>query len=198
MGDKPSYYDAEEYWKERGKEYKKCFKAMSKEQKQIYRTQEGAIRDFLENGHGLGVKEDIRTIIEVGCGFGRITKILRRVFPEARIMVIDVSEDQIKEAKKLELKNTEFFTMSLFEIMETSHCDMVFACEVLMHITPDRIDEALQILRRTANKHFIHVDWYEPGGPIEIGGYCFQHDYGKCKEVEDIGNKQAIFHEVKG
>jgi malonyl-CoA O-methyltransferase len=48
--------------------------------------------------HAQSVAPDARDILELGCGTGRLTTLLRRAFPEARITAVDIAAGMIEEA----------------------------------------------------------------------------------------------------
>ncbi|MGA8739384.1 MAG: hypothetical protein WB501_10195, partial [Nitrososphaeraceae archaeon] len=63
-------YIPREYWLERGKVYKQEFQYNKK-----FKLQEQTLVEYLKKNIPFS------TVLEVGCGFGRITKILLSAFP---------------------------------------------------------------------------------------------------------------------
>jgi 2-polyprenyl-3-methyl-5-hydroxy-6-metoxy-1,4-benzoquinol methylase len=178
------YYDTDNYWKTRGKgyltEFQKRFNLLTR-----YRfwQQERVIRKTLPY--------KVETVLEVGCGFGRITKILLENPIVQYIEAIDISSDQIENAKKnIKDLRANFCVKSIFDLNYDSDFDLVVASEVLMHIPPDRIQDALERLHR-AGKQVYHIDWYAPNEPKTVGGFCWQHEYPEpiIKKLD----RQAIY-----
>jgi len=170
----------ENYWIIRGKGYRDEFKHHDPVRKLRYWNQERQVRNYLK-----GLPGHVDSVLEVGCGFGRMTMVLRQVFPGAHIDAIDISPDMIDQARAT-VPSVNFQVKSLFDL-DSEKYDLVFVSEVLLHIPPDRIDPALDILRSKAKNYFVHLDWYAPDEPSEAGGFCWQHAYpGTRTAIEDL------------
>jgi len=84
-------YIPNEYWFERGKKYKDEFRHNKNSE-----LQEGILIDYLKN-----IPSSFSTVLEVGCGFGRITKLVLSNFPNIlEYVAIDLSPDQLENAKE--------------------------------------------------------------------------------------------------
>ncbi|HEV8405032.1 MAG TPA: class I SAM-dependent methyltransferase [Nitrososphaera sp.] len=195
------YYDPAEYWIKRGKIYQSNFVY-----NQIFRAQE----KFLLN-HIKGLS--FNTVLEVGCGFGRITKQLLENFPETRYTAVDLSPDQIENAKRFVNNSKVNFAVSdIQSFSSVNKFDLVLAVEVLLHIKPEDINSTISKLLSLTNKYFVHVDWHEEITPPEYttDSYCFMHDFdeiysrlglqynkykidGKRRLFGKIDAKQAVF-----
>ena len=54
---------------------------------------------------------DFHNILDIGCGTGNYTRLLRRKFPDARIKAVDISGKMIERARgKLSAEKTKFIT----------------------------------------------------------------------------------------
>jgi len=82
-------YEPFDYWTERGKVYQKEFKKDN-----LFEQQETAIVEYLK-------KIGFETVLEVGCGFGRITKLILENFSIKKYIALDLSADQIKNAQDM-------------------------------------------------------------------------------------------------
>jgi SAM-dependent methyltransferase len=175
------------YWLECGKGYLKEFEYHGPIRRICRWRQERALRDILSS---LG---DIETVLEIGCGFGRITNILVKIPGVKSVVATDISPDQIANAKKLVRDpRVEFRLISATELDYDQEFDLVVASEVLMHIPPDRVERVLENMHR-AGKHVMHIDWYAPNEPHEAGGFCWQHNYRE--QIVKQLHRQAIFYE---
>jgi SAM-dependent methyltransferase len=82
-------YDPTQFWLEMGgKRYRDLYVY-----DWIYQIQERMLIDYLKT-------IEFHTVLEVGCGFGRITKLLLENFDISKYMAIDISPDQIWSAKE--------------------------------------------------------------------------------------------------
>ena len=123
---------------------------------------------------------DFESVLEVGCGFGRIMKLVLDKFPNMRrIKGIDLSPQQIENCQRYipNLEKVELSTGTIQDLPEADNSyDLVIAIEVLMHIPFGEVELALSQMIRVARKYIVNLDWYRPI-PEETGGYCFAHDY---------------------
>ena len=84
-------YIPNEYWLKRGKVYKEQFKYNKK-----FQLQENMLIDYLKTA-----LESFDTVLELGCGFGRISRLMLSKFPDIKEYVaVDLSPDQIENAKQ--------------------------------------------------------------------------------------------------
>src|SRR6266516_4420759 len=84
-------FDATSYWLKRGKGY------LEEEQSyaDYHRVQERFLFDTLRAG-----RLSMQNILELGCGFGRVTKLLAEHYPAADILALDLSPDQLEYARR--------------------------------------------------------------------------------------------------
>ena len=205
-------YDPNEYWIEHGKTYKKQFRYNKK-----FELQEKMLIDYLK-----GVVPPFSTVLELGCGFGRITKLMLLNFPSiTEYTAVDLSHDQIENAKEY-VKYPPFskgkvdlrFIVSNIQSLEMENkYDLVIASEVLLHILPSEIKDVMQKMVNMSNRHVINIDWYEQHQDTKkAAAHNFIHEYEKAyKEIHlvkdvrrvpivkkgllaKIDVKQSIFH----
>jgi len=190
---------ATDFWLAWGKTYKEQFDAALESRGQAFALQEQMLLDYLS-----GLKLD--SVLEVGCGFGRITKLVMERFNPKEYIAIDLSPDQLENARKyVNDDRVEFFNYSIEEFRcFPEKFDLVLACEVLMHIPPEDIVAVMYKMAMLARKggQIVHVDWYQQPVPqIAKDNFCFVHDYEKIygpdwtvKRIEIGDIRQSIFH----
>ena len=152
-------YDPIPYWQERGKTYEAAFRP------DRYRDQERVLREVLR---GL----EFRTVLEVGCGFGRIARLVTAIRPSARYTGIDLSPEMLAAAQ-LAVPSGRFVESSL-QGFRSDPFDLVIAVEVLMHVPPKDIGAAMRKLRRLG-RQVVTVDWTTP--LPKVAPHNFLHDY---------------------
>ncbi|MFA5387964.1 MAG: class I SAM-dependent methyltransferase [Candidatus Paceibacterota bacterium] len=81
---------------------------------------------------------DPHAILEFGCGYGRMTKRLRRVFPDAHITCQDLSQDAVDAVDALGLDNVKTICGHKM-LVPVTPVDLIFTCQVLQHVTDDDI-----------------------------------------------------------
>jgi SAM-dependent methyltransferase len=201
-------YIPKEYWLEQGKVYREQFKYNSK-----FKLQEKMLMDYLKT------ISPFSTVLEVGCGFGRITKLLWYNFTEIKEYVaIDLSPHQIENAKKYIGKTTtnnrklKFIVSDIQSLKLDNKYDLVIAPEVLLHILPSEIKEVISKLVNWSDKHVVNIDWYEESTPSKVAPHNFIHEYERIYRdlpavsqvvripivrkglLSKLDTKQSIFH----
>jgi trans-aconitate methyltransferase len=101
---------------------------------------------------------EAQSILEYGCGYGRMTARLLARWPEAKITCMDISADAIKSAKqKFPNRNIRF--INSHKIPWNVRADLVFTCQVLQHVTdPEIFAETMAAFSRAL----------KPGGAIVV------------------------------
>src|SRR2546427_10208291 len=84
-------FDATTYWLKRGKVYLEGEQSYA----DYHRVQERFLFDTLHAG-----RLPMQNILELGCGFGRVTKLLAGNYPGAEILALDLSPDQLENARR--------------------------------------------------------------------------------------------------
>jgi len=173
-------YDPLTYWRERGKTYWRDFRP------ERYREQETALEAVLRSFA-------FASVLDVGCGFGRIGELVYAINPDVNYLGVDLSPDQIAAARRCLPPSARFAVVDARRLDLTARYDLVIASEVLMHVPPEDVENVASRLRRIG-RHVVTVDWEAPGETA--GSYCFGHDYEKLlpgAEVVRVG-RQAIRH----
>ena len=168
-------YNPSEYWRERGKVYKKNFR---------YDKDKRLQEEFLLT-HLNGISGSIKSVLELGCGFGRITKLLLTNYSNiTEYFAVDISPDQIENAKTLissaNLPNKvklDFHVSDIQSLKLDKKYDLVILSEVLLHILPTEIESIIKKLITLSNKHILNIDWYEDHSPLKQARHNFIHQY---------------------
>ena len=206
-------YNPSEYWRERGKVYKKNFR---------YDKDKRLQEEFLLT-HLNGISGSFKSVLELGCGFGRITKLLLTNYDNiTEYLAVDISPDQIENAKTLissaKLSNKvklDFLVSDIQSLKLDKQYDLVILSEVLLHILPTEIDSIVNKLISMTKRHIINIDWYEDQPPKTQAPHNFIHQYEaiykkytesstiikripiKRKKLLGIADtKQSIFHVI--
>ena len=127
----------------------------------------------------MGFMADLfESVLEFGCGFGRISRLLSENFKIKHYKAFDLSQDQINNAKKL-CKNYEidFEVSSIQDYTDVKEYDLVIGVEILMHVPPELIVETIKKLNRFSKKYMINVDFYENPPKTKLAKHNFLHQY---------------------
>jgi len=208
-------YNPSEYWHERGKIYKKNFR---------YDKNKHVQEEFLI-AHLNNISGSFKSLLELGCGFGRITQLLLSNYSNiTEYLAVDISPDQIENAKSLlsstKLSNSQvklnFLVSDIQSLDLDKQYDLVILSEVLLHILPTEIDSIIKKLITLSKKHIINIDWYEDQPPKSQASHNFIHQYEtlyknytepsttiikripikRKKFLGTLDTKQSIFHVI--
>ncbi len=182
-------YVPREYWLTHGRTYKDDF-----QYNKLFELQEKILIEYLS--HNI-FSSSVSTVLEIGCGFGRITKLLLTKFQGiTEYKALDISPDQIQNAKQLMKDETDVFKKEIdlnFVVGDITSLqlkrkyDLVLSAEVLMHILPADIKEVIHKLVKSSNKHVVNVDWYEEQMPKKAAPHNFIHPYEAIyKELPEV------------
>ena len=169
-------YNPSEYWHERGKKYKENFR---------YDKSKHLQEEFLIT-HLNGISGSFKSILELGCGFGRITQLLLTNYSNiTEYLAVDISPHQIENAKSLlsstKLSNNQvkldFLVSDIQSLKLDKEFDLVILSEVLLHILPTEIDSIIKKLIKLSKKHIINIDWYAEHAPRIQARHNFIHQY---------------------
>jgi SAM-dependent methyltransferase len=210
-------YIPNEYWFERGKKYRQEFRFNKNSE-----LQERILIGYLKNNLS---SSSFSSVLELGCGFGRITKLLLTEFPNIlEYVAIDLSPDQIENAKEfikpaMHTKNrnpVNFVVSDIQSFQNEKKYDLVISAEVLMHVLPSEIEGVMTKSVGLSNEHIINIDWYEKRPPWNVAPHNFIHQYERIYRnmptvsivyripivtreswLRSLNTKQSLFHARK-
>jgi ubiquinone/menaquinone biosynthesis C-methylase UbiE len=160
-------YNPREYWLARGKVYKEQFKHDSENQ-----LQEQALLDYIKS------ITPFQTVLEVGCGFGRISNIILSNFPDIQeYLAMDISPAQLENAKRyVKSDRMRFVESDIQSLQVEKKYDLVIAVSVLLHILPSEIDQVVAKLVSFSKRHVVNADYYEEK-VRRLAPHNFMHPY---------------------
>lgn len=198
-------YNPREYWLARGKVYKEQFKYDPEK-----RLQEDVLLDYLKT-----ISPFPTTVLEIGCGFGRISDLVLSNFPDIKEYVaVDMSPEQLANAKSYVKKSDKirFIESDIQSLQLDRKYDLVLAVSVLLHILPGEIEQVAGRLVSLSKRHVITVDYYEDGPSRQLAPHNFMHRYeaiyqslssvesvkrvpvAEKKAFSTLDAKQSLFH----
>jgi malonyl-CoA O-methyltransferase len=121
-------FDVNAYWSERGRHYN----AESRLAGGYHKLQESFLVDVLKLA-----RVPMQRVLEIGCGFGRVTKVLAESFPDAAITAVDLSSHQLEKARLhcMDCHNVKFASYDFYSglPLPDENYDAVIAVEVFLH-----------------------------------------------------------------
>lgn len=154
--------DSAVYWAERGRTF----------ESELYHDGSWGA----ETPEVLALLERLRfaSVLDVGCGFGRMALPLIRRYPDVAYTGLDVSPDLVNGARRNLPSAAELVCVDLRTWVTERRWDLVLAISCLSHLRPDEVGPILARLRAAAVHDLIVVDWDETGRSTE---YQFAHDW---------------------
>lgn len=157
-------FDPKKYWHERGADYVAPGEEAEKPEVQNLRN---LLLDYQ--------LFDCKNILEVGSGYGRIYKNLRfDIHVSTQYSMCDFVESMRYQC----LRNTGILP-DYWDGMELPYnddeFDLVISFSVLLHVTPDKIEQIIKEHARIMNQYIFIATYF--GGLDRLAPHCFEHDY---------------------
>lgn len=106
-------------------------------------------------------KYDINSIIEFGSGSGQNIQALQRIFPDAEYTAVEINSKAVEQLKAI--KGLEIYQASILDDWkEACLYDLVLSKGLLIHIHPDNIQKAYDVLYNASNKYILLCEYYNP------------------------------------
>jgi len=162
-------FDVNQYWLKRGRSY------IGEPLPQDYhRLQERFLFDLLGAS-----RMPMGRILEIGCGFGRVTKLLAEHFPNAQITALDLSPDQLANARRYcqPAGNVVFELYDFYSGLPFpgDEYDAALAIEVFLHHPRQAVLRLIEKLSGVS-RCIVNIDWSEEW-PWKTAEHVWVHDY---------------------
>jgi len=166
----PESFNVNEYWLNRGQSYVREERLYGP----YHRLQEKFLFDVIR-----GAELPKTKILELGCGFGRVTRLLAEQFPYAQITALDLSVDQLPNARAY-CEGKENITFGTYDFYSNAPLpghdyDLAIAVEVFLHHPAEIVAGLIKALSKVSTC-MLNVDWSEPW-PWHTPEHVWVHDY---------------------
>jgi pseudaminic acid biosynthesis-associated methylase len=121
--------------------------------------------------YNIDYESDIKSIIEFGAGSGQNIQALQSIFPNAEFAAVEINKTAIQELDKI--NNLLIIEDSVLN-GNNSQWDLVLSKGLLIHIHPDNIQKAYEVLYNASNKYILLAEYYSPARREII--YRGEHD----------------------
>lgn len=160
-------FDPNAYWLKRGPSYM----GEPRLHGPFYRSQERFIVDVVK-------RLNPSTVLEVGCGYGRVTRELAKALPGTKITGRELSSAQVTNARAYcqGLKNVEFRYADINVDPVGGPFDLAIAIEVLLHHPAEAVKGIIGKLLAAAPLLLHEIDPNVTVGDA-TAEHCFIHDY---------------------
>lgn len=138
----------------------------------------------------------IHSVLDVGCGRGRLASLLGETLPDAHYTGLDIGSAQTEATQKVR-PDGAVYTTPIQDFDSKHKYDLVLSSEVLMHIPPNEIEQVAQKLLQLATKAIVLIEWTQPMDPtIQPAEWNWIHDYRALFPnitQEQVHHLQTIF-----
>ena len=117
----------------------------------------------------------VKSILEFGANRGLNLLALRNLLPAAELSAVEINPKAVKELETI--KNLKVYRQSMLEFSVDYQRDLVFSKGLLIHIEPEMLPRAYQVLYESSRRYICLAEYYNPT-PVE---------------VEYRGNKEKLF-----
>lgn len=141
-----------------------------------------------------------KTILEVGCGFGRNIRFLLDNNVRSQITGVDISPKMLAEARKyVSNKNVDFGIADVLALpFQDRLFDLVLVHGLLMHIKPEDVKKAISEILRVAKKSLISVEQNYLSSDEGAKKYTFVHNYKNLYEEQGVSVEEYVHNTKDG
>ncbi len=127
----------------------------------------------------LSSTKNISSVIEIGANIGLNLQAIKSLIPSCNFAAVEINDYACKILEKLE--SVEVFNESLLTFSSTKKYDFVLSKGVLIHINPDHLNKAYELMYSASNKYICLAEYYS-FTPVDLNyrGYSkklFKRDF---------------------
>ncbi|NMO17960.1 methyltransferase domain-containing protein [Pyxidicoccus fallax] len=146
-------------------------------------------------------------VLEFGCGVGRHLQYLSSI-PQLEVFGVDQSPTMVEHMRSWATAEWLAERVKLIPPItplpfDTAAFDLVFTCEVLIHVRPEHLRQVLSELLRVSRGHVLHIE-ATPGEEVIASCHdgCWSHDLQgvyaslgvQCQRLGDAHGDQSVFY----
>ena len=122
---------------------------------------------------------EVASVIELGANIGLNLVALRSLLPHARLRAVEINSNAIDQLRRLDGVDVVHGSLLQYEPMEPA--DLAFTKTVLIHVAPEDLPRAYDVLYRSARRYVLVAEYYHPV-PTEVvyrghTGRLFKRDF---------------------
>jgi len=123
---------------------------------------------------------NIHSIIELGSNIGLNLIAINQLLPQVHLAAVEINHQAILELGKIPFIS-DIYHESILNFHPQKIYDLAFTKGVLIHLNPDKLSTAYELLYKSSKKYVLIVEYYNPN-PAEIvyrghKGKLFKRDF---------------------
>jgi len=133
--------------------------------------------------------DDVETIIEFGAGAGLNLEAIGSLYPEIQTTGIEINEAAAKQ-----IPADYVFNMNMLDYDSKEHgqAELVFTKGLMIHVDPDQLSRAYQVLYEASNKYILMCEYYNPV-PVEVS---YRGHEGRLWKRDFCGDMLKIYPDL--
>ena len=108
---------------------------------------------------------NIKSIIELGANIGLNLLAIKNLLSNVELSAVEINKKAVIELGKID--NVTIYNQSILELVPDYQRDFVFTKGVLIHIDPDMLSKAYDLLYKLSRKYICITEYYNPT-PISV------------------------------
>lgn len=113
----------------------------------------------------LTLAKPIHSVTELGANVGLNLHALRALYPTLDITAVEINNQACQQLQKV--GNIDIHQKSLLDYISTKPTDLAFFKGVLIHINPESLEQAYQVVYDSSKKYILIAEYYNPS-PVSI------------------------------
>lgn len=107
----------------------------------------------------------VSSVVELGANRGMNLRAIRELLPNASLAAVEINEHAC--GKLRELGYVDVTQGSLFDFKPSKTADLAFVSGVLIHLAPERLKDAYDVLATSSGRFVLIAEYYNPS-PVEV------------------------------
>jgi pseudaminic acid biosynthesis-associated methylase len=103
---------------------------------------------------------DVTSVVEFGANIGLNLQAIRTLIPNVEQAAVEISPAAAEVLRQNQ--NIEVFQESLLHFKPSRTWDLAFTMGVLIHVNPDRLKDAYDLLYRSSRRYVLMIEYYNP------------------------------------
>ena len=121
----------------------------------------------------------VKSILELGANRGLDLLALRSLLPAVELSAIEINPKAVKELESI--NNLKIYQQSILDFSVDYQRDLVLSKGLLIHIAPEMLPRAYQVLYESSGRYICLAEYYNPT-PVEVEyrgnkGKLFKRDF---------------------
>ena len=117
-------------------------------------------------GNALRQAGRIESCVELGANIGMNLRAIQLLYPDCEVSGVEINREAHSELSKL-VGEGNAIRSSIFDWEPSGTVDLAFIKGVLIHLNPDRLNEAYDRLYAASSKYILVAEYYNPA-PVAI------------------------------